>query len=292
MNPSSDTPALRPPWGIVPLASGEPVRRNFGPRELWIQLVQGEIRLADRVVTDLASSGGEASPPDESRAWSRWALPAPETRSSARPDASNADGGKAPLPSVVLRPALPDRPLIVQPDVPFSLLPRAEARIFIRVPLLIRVEVELPNARVPTLLRTLPTLELSDTWWGGFLEGEPCSWLPTTARRLVTDDLLEPHLVICPMVLVNQSRSDLRVEKLCLRVEHLSLFADRRGFWADESRVRYHGDAEGSQIDMSGHPPEEAKSPVRISAPPAPARGIRAMTFSRWLGMSSAPGSS
>jgi hypothetical protein len=290
MNASSDMSALRAPWGIVSLASGKPVRRTFGPRELWLQFVQGEIRLADRVVADPVEDGGDAPPPDETRDWSRWALPG-ETASRPLPGASEVGKGGGSSPSVVLRPALPDRPLIVQPEVPFSLLPRAEARIFIRVPLLIRVEVELPGAPAPTLLRTLPTLELSDTWWGGFLKGEPCSWLPTTARREVTDDLLEPHLVICPMALVNQSRSDLRVEKLCLRVEHLSLYADRRGFWADESRVRYHGDAEGSQIDMSGQPPEEATSPVRISAPPAPVRGIRALTFSRLLGMSGAPGS-
>jgi len=272
---------------MVPLASGEPVRRNIGPRELWLRFVQGEIRLADSIDAGPGSAGNESAPPEDSRAWSRWAIPTPGTESAtARAAESNARP-----PSVVLRPALPDRPLIVQPEVPFSLLPRAEARVFIRVPLRIRVEVDLPTAPAPTLLRTLPTLELSDTWWGGFLEGEPCSWLPTTARRQVTDDLLEPHLVICPMVLVNQSRSDLRVEKLCLRVEHLSLYADRQGFWADESRVRYHGDAEGSQIDMSGRPPEEAQSPVQISAPPAPARGIRAMTFSRWLGKSSASGS-
>jgi len=289
MNPPNDTPTLRPPWGIVPLEGGEPVRRRIGPRELWIQHLEGEVRLADRMVAAGSADGDDPSSSVEVRNWSRWALPTPSTPVAPR---ARGAGAEPPLPPTVgLRPGLPGRPLIVQPEVPFSLLPGAEARVFIRVPLQIQVEVQLASSPAPMLLRSLPTLELSDTWWGGFVQGEPCFWLPTTARRQVTDDLLEPHLVICPMVLSNQSRSDLRVEKLCLRVEHLSLFSDRHGFWADESRVRYQGDLEESQIDMSGRPPEEARSPERISAPPAPVRGIRAMTFSRLLGMSGAPGS-
>jgi hypothetical protein len=275
MNSPADAASLSPPWGPVPLPEDTPVSRRIGPREVWFLFRQGEIRVSDGI----AAPGlhGDTPPPTDASVWSRWALPeAAATADTAR---------------VILRPDVPERTLIVQPELPFSLLPRAEARVFVRIPLRIRVHMVLDPARGgeagTVVLRTLPTLELSDTWWGGFLEGEICSWLPTSARRVVGPEHLEPHLAICPLRLVNQSNSDLRVEKLAFRVEHLSLYADRRGFWADESRVRYQGESEGSQIDMSGAPPPEAESPTLIHAPALPARGIRALTFNRLRNLAS-----
>jgi hypothetical protein len=269
MSDSDDSGPLVPPWGPVELEPNRPVGRRIGPRDIWFLLREGEIRLADRP----AEKGAAREPPgapDDPSVWSRWALPAPAGTGAG--DLSSA--------RVVLRPAVPDRPLIVQPEVPFALLPGAEARVFVRIPLLIRVETEGPTGEA-ILLRTIPTLELSDTWWGGFVEGDLCYWLPTTARREATRSLLEPHLVICPLRMVNESGTDLKVEKLSFRVEHLSLFADAPGFWADESRVRYQGEAEGSQIDMSGRPPDEAPGAALVSAPPVPVRGLRALTFNR-----------
>ncbi len=263
----TEAPPLSPPWGPVALEPGATVARRIGPRDLWFQLRQGEVRLAEARV-EPGTAAPPAAPEDPS-AWSRWALP---------------DARQGPV-EITLRPALPDRSLIVQPEVPFALLPGAEARVFVRIPLRIRVEKELP-AGESILLRTVSTLELSDTWWGGFIDGELCYWLPTSARREVTPDLLEPHLAICPLVLLNQAGSDLKVEKLSFRVEHLSLFSDGPGFWADESRVRYQGDAEGSRIDMTGHAPDEASEPRLVLAPPVPVRGIRALTFNRILHLS------
>lgn len=273
MPPSHPFPSLSAPWGALPLVPDTPVSRRIGPRELWFLFRQGEIRVAERPAT---AEGGDDPPPTEASLWSRWAIPG-----------TAAEGAQV---QVRLHPDVPERTLIVQPELPFSLLPHAEARIFVRIPLRVRVEFVLEpgaggapssSASGTILLRTVPTLELSDTWWGGFLEGELCAWLPTSARRVVGPEHLEPHLAICPLLLRNQSAADLRVEKLAFRVEHLSLYADRTGFWSDESRVRYQGDAEGSHIDMSGSPPQEAEDPVLVHAPVLPARGIRALTFSR-----------
>jgi hypothetical protein len=94
---------------------------------------------------------------------------------SAEPPGTRPGNG-SPAPVVGLRPGLPDRPLIVQPEVPFSLLPGAEARVFVRIPL--RIRWRSCRSPAPILLRTLPTLELSDTWWGGFVEGEPLLLAP------------------------------------------------------------------------------------------------------------------
>jgi hypothetical protein len=256
----SDAPShpLSPPWGRFRLKAEEPLDLEIGPQFIRLLFTEGEVRLAG----EPAATGALGS-------WSRWAVPGGE--------ANRAEV------QVHVRPALPDRPLLVQPEVPFSLLPLAEARIFIRVPLTIRLEIDLEpqSTRPPVLFRSIPSVGLSDTWWGEPDHGELCWWLETTARRRVDASLLTPHLAICPLHMTNQSRADLRVEKLCFRMKHLSLFSDGIGFWADTARVRYQGENEGSRINMTGTAPDEATSPRLVAAPQVTTQGFTARTFAR-----------
>ncbi len=260
---STDTSALSPPWGRVDLPSTAVVPRRIGPRDHWLAFRQGEIQVATAVAAEGDPAPSEEPPPEVE--WARWAVPP----------------GEAGV--VFLRPTLPDRSVVLQPDVPFSLLPRAEARIFVRIPLWVRVEMAGGDG---TLLHEVPTVELSDTWWGGFLEGELCYWLHTHARREMQRELLVPHLAICPLLLLNRSGTDLKVEKLAFRVAHLSLFLHDGGFWADESVVRYQGEAEGSQVEITGRAPEEARGAPRVAEPRVPmTRSFSARTFQRLRGL-------
>ena len=241
------------PWTVHPVPDEGDVPVSVGPLTLRIAQESGEIRLA--LVRDTTAADGEAP------GWIRWA-PADWTG------------------QVALIPVFPDRPVVVVPEDSFWLLAGAEARIYVRVPLWVRVEA---LGRTPTALLSVPTVESSDTWWGTVEEGELCYWLGTRARRRVTEDLLADHLAVCPLQLVNRSPDDLHVDKIAFRVAYLSLFAhEGRGIWADVTRVRYLGEAEGSRLEMSGEPPAEAPG-AKLLAPPRErmARGFRARTFAR-----------
>ena len=63
--------------------------------------------------------------------------------------------------------------------------------------------------------------------------------------------------VEAPEVVVDPG-DDLHVDRIALRVAHLSLYRDGDRLWADTTRVRYLGEDAGSRIDMSGKAPEEA----------------------------------
>lgn len=196
--------------------------------------------------------------PDE---WIRWAVPAEE--------------------DLELVPRLPDRPVVVSPEQPFFLPPEGRARIFVRVPLFVSVSTTGEVAE-PTILEEFPSIVLSDTWWGSFTEGELGYWLETRARREVPTGLDDPHLAICPLLLVNRSEQALPVERLAVRVEFLTLFHGEREVWTDEVQVRYRGGHEGSEIRYTGEVPDEVGgvSPLAGSREPAP-RGLRARTFGR-----------
>jgi hypothetical protein len=281
MPPSSAASDLSPPWGLLDLPEGEIQAIRLGPRDFWIVARDGEIWVALGPVGAPAESGAttaegkpQAPEPPQGTEWARWATPGGESQ-------------------IVLRPALPERTLVIQPELPFRLLPRAEARVFVRVPLSVRVELPPPagegGSGAGPLLTQFATFVLSDTWWGDVMDGELAYWVPTTARRVLRPELHQPHLAVCPLNLINRSGTELGVEKLALRVAHLSLFDwEGAGLWGDETRVTYQGSSEGSQVEMSGQAPPESLGGRLVVPPREPLqRGIRARTFDRLRSFSS-----
>lgn len=244
------------PWGDLVIGEGEEVTVAFGPVESTLRREGDELWMR--------SSGPEPFEATDGGGWSRWALPV-------------GDPGR-----IHLAPALPDRLVVVKPQAPFQLIPGASARIYVRVPVHVVVRHGSPGG---SLLTEFPSVRMSDTWWGDLGDGTLGYWLSTHARRVITPDLAEPHLAICTLTLANRSRETLPVEKIALRVSHLSIFATDEGLWCDEVEVTWSG-GDDSAIEMSGEVPEEARNARLLVAPRHPVeRGIRARTFARLLGL-------
>lgn len=250
------------PWGSHDLPADQTYSVEIGPMTLWVRSRAGEIWLA-HASGDWTRSGRDASrePPSDGEGWVRW------------PVTAGTDGLR-------LSPIFPPRTLVVKPELSFRLLPRSGARIYVRVPLWARVEA---TGAEDVGLTEVPSVVLSDTWWGEFTEGELCYWLPTSARRSVGRDVFAPHRVVCPLELSNRSEDELEVEKIALRAAHLSVFRGQHGFWSDVTRVRYRGENEGSDIDVAGRAPEEAGTGARrVTVPRTPlTKSFRTRTFSR-----------
>lgn len=240
-------------------ANGETQRLDVGPLTVWVRGVENEIW-----VTFHRAAEGEEPARDlpEEVQWSRWALHEDQRW-------------------IRVSPVFSDRPLVVKPEHPFTLMRRAGARIYMRVPIWVRLEVmDRPGGRRSTLTE-IPTVHLSDTWWGDNLEGELAYWLVTKGRRSITPELFQPHLVMCAVQLDNRSEDDLPVEKHALRVEHLSIYEKDGWLWAEEVRVEYFGEDEGSEIHMDDMPPAEAQGAREISPARHQTRSFRARTFAR-----------
>lgn len=242
------------PWGAHEVSAGGELELRVGPLQLRVREHAGELQLSHRL------EGVERRAPE--REWARFAPPSWDRTLS-------------------LRPAFPDRPVIVAPEDPFRLLEGAEARVYVRLPLFAVVEVE--GRSGPATLASIPTYPYSDTWWGVHTEGELAYWLSTHARREMRPELFEDHLAVCPLQLVNRSESDLDVEKIALRAAYLSLYVRGRRQWADETRVRYQGESEGSTLEMAGRAPVEEPEAALLLAPrERMARGFRSRTFTRF----------
>jgi hypothetical protein len=246
---------LPEPWGEYRVEEGDGVDLSVGPLRMRVEKRAGEVRAT------WSRDGARPSTTDASAAapkWTRWA-------------ASRWDG------RILLTPSFPDRPVVVELESAFRLLREAEARIYVRVPLWAHLHIA---GDEPTSLIRIPTLDTSDTWWGSLDEGELCYWIPTSARRSYEAGLFQPHLAMCPVQLQNHSDDSLPVERIALRVAYLSLFAEGAKLWADETRVAYSGEPEGSRLDIGGEAPPEAKDAKLLELPRMRmARGFRALTF-------------
>ncbi len=249
------------------MAPDTPVTVTLGPKVLWIWLREGEVWLSHEAESSeegrlrLRQGPPPPPPPIDDERWERWATAGPVGR-------------------VDLHPVLPPRSIVLQPERVFRLSRGAGARVYVRVPLSIQVRV--PGLQ-GALLEEIPTVTMSDTWWGDPMRGELAFWLPTTARRAMRAELFLPHLAVAPVQLWNRSQQDLRVEKLLLKVEHLALYEESPGrIWTDVATVRYQGESEESLIEKGGGPPEEAPEAHQVAEPRVTApSGLRAWTFDR-----------
>ena len=243
-------------WGEHEIPLNKTKNWSIGDVQLWCKRTKDEIQIAYFTINDKNET--ERKEPAENISWSRWAL-------------------KKEHPTIKFTPMFPDRPVVVKPESPFKLNKGVNARIYIRVPIWVKIT---QSTRESITLFEFPTIVLSNTWFGTFAEGELCYWISSGVRREIEPDPTRPYLAICAIQLMNKSDNDLIVEKICLRVSNLSLFYDKKQLWADETKVTYKGEQATSQIEFTGKPPTEAKSVELISPPRNPVKkNLVAQTF-------------
>ncbi len=204
------------------------IRERFDGRDFWL-------------ASDHDGAASNGAEPD----WMRWPL-------------------NAGYETVTLTPVFPDRPVVVETETPICLTPGSETRIYARCPLWARLDL-IGKKQLP--IRELQTVVLSNTWFGAFTDGTLGYWVSSHARTQIKSDPSRPWMAICPVHIRNRSDVELKIERICLRVERLSLFAMDGQLWADETRVAYRGPDNVSRIENTGKRPAEATG-SRLATPP------------------------
>ncbi|HSR70243.1 MAG TPA: DUF432 domain-containing protein [Acidobacteriota bacterium] len=244
-------------WGEQDFPGETTSLRKFGPLRVWHRASKGDLWLA---WMEVGEQGPEPETPHHfDDKWVRYAF-----RGNPR--------------KIRFLPVFPDRPVVMQPEAPFFLTPKSEARVYVNIPLWVRVELA---DNQTTLLREIPSLVLSNTWQGSFFEGDLAYWLSTRARREVEPPMQLPHTAVCPIQIHNRSEEELKVEKICLRVGWLSIFEKEGVFFGDACHVEYRGTDDTSQVEAKGRAPREASGAKLITRRRTPARRGLASTFSQ-----------
>ncbi len=243
-------------WGAHSLSDDVPIYWNLGSLQLWSKSIADELWLTYQY-GDLKQSDNYTRDDQlpETPAWNRWSL-------------------KQSLHKVQLQPAFPDLPIVVKPEYPFRVIQNVHTKMYVRIPVWVQVLFK------KTVITELPSVVLSKTWFGNFVEGELCYWISTAARKQIEPDLFRPFLCICPIEISNSSEEELLVEKICLRVGRLSLYNYQGQLWGSETKIIYHGRDRVSNIEVSRKAPSEASKAERMASSRDESKvGFAAKTF-------------
>jgi hypothetical protein len=229
-------------WGRYSPKQGKIQQIAIGPLLIHIQWFSNEIWIASRYV-DWTTTLDEPLEPVELD-WSRFALSKEDV-------------------AVELAPSLPKLPLLLKPDDSYRLSPDAVSRMYTRIPLSVQIRTEDNNH----LIAEIPTLIQSNTWFGSVIDGELCLSHTTSARRVISDDFFMPHLIGSILEIRNNSKQDLKFDKICLRTDAMTIYSDDGQLWTDTTVITYEGSGSDGHVVHLGKAPKEAPNARLISNP-------------------------
>lgn len=231
---------------------GEARRWRIGPLSLTVARLRNEWRLGSTAGDDPLDTTLEVAAPATDDA-----LAAAETVERFVTSGNTC--------RITLSPRLADRSVVVRPQIPLSVLPDDEARLFVSSPVFVAVVAD--GGERP--LRELPTFRPSDTWFGSStINGEVC-YASRTACRLALDEVpFRPHRAVTAIRIRNRAGAPLLIERLCVPVPRLPLLAAADGnLWTPSLTMTRSDDEDGlAELDVGKSAPREAGATERLAA--------------------------
>jgi hypothetical protein len=181
----------------------------------------------------------------ESISWERWML-----------------GSSVKQAGIV--PVMPDRPLVIRPDMTTRIPSGHTVSFFITIPVWVRITSGEKN---PIQLCEIPIVILSDSWFGDIPSGEFCYSLYTDLRRTLDDTAICPYEVVCPVTIKNNSKLELTFQRFSLYVPNLAIFQGKSRLWSNQVSIVFQGETQESQIHISEKKPDIEAIEYLLSAP-------------------------
>ena len=169
---------------------------------------------------------------------------------------------------VRLVPVMPDRSVVIRPRYPLNVPRGKEVLFFVSIPVWVRVLVGETESQP---LCELPTVVLSKTWFGDPISGELCYSLKTKVLRQIGMVENRAYMAVCPVLIRNQAFADLDFQRICIRVEHLSLYLGETRLWSNQVEVQFHGEELNSTIITGRGAPDFERTADRVCEAREPA---------------------
>lgn len=163
----------------------------------------------------------------------------------------------------------PSRPVLVRTRTPLKVPGGVDLKFYVFTPLDVGVGMACSETAKDSewvALDPVPTMVLSDTWYGDQIKGEFCFSLKTHARRDISGMVPRPYRVITPVTLRNRSSSSMVCDRLCLRLAYANLFHDGRSVWSSAITIENHGKERDEEITYGNGPPPEVGDAVLLTA--------------------------
>lgn len=250
-------------WDETHLQTGDIQYFRIGELLVAMALITGELHISHCYPKDAEADPEVEIGPDAQ--WNRWDVAGDTV-------------------TVRFTPQFADLPYIVRAENPLELPQKTHKKVYVKIPVWLSCSLVLPQQQK---LMTLPIVKLSKTWFGDFAEGEVCYWISSGARNTFEPLPENRFLAICPVHLSNASPELLKVEKMCVRAQHLSIYKDERNLWSNELSIRFKGKDRFSDMSVREKPPKESAAAKLISGPQIAAkRSVNIRTFGGILDLS------
>jgi len=249
------------PWRTLNVKPQQCQRCQIGPLRIWVYrnthewMIAYDYQMGEKKIVEF----GVVEEKPDSIAWSQYI-------------AGDEDS------VIQFRPVMPDRSVVVRPKNPTKVLQGLECVMYVFIPVSISITA---GARAELSLCEIPSVLLSNTWFGDTMSGESCYSMRFPAELALFSSGVGPHRVICPVKIKNRSKEDLEIQRLCVRVEHLNIYKGKHCEWTNEVRVTYEGEDQGCEIKYTEKPPDYEETGELITKCQVPAsKGLFHKTFS------------
>jgi hypothetical protein len=235
-------------WEEFKVEDGKFYFRQIGPLQLWIQRQFDEWKVGwDYKSRDINSISAEVLDKikETDITWHRKVV-------RKNPDTAR------------LIPVMPDRPVVVKPEAELKIAKNAEAIFFIRIPMWLTL---CTGTNYSDILYEIPSVVLSNTWFGEPNEGELCYSMKTFARRSLEGVEPRVHQVICPIHVKNTADDYLIFKRLCIQGSHLGIYQSDNETWTNKIHVQFRGEDTESAIKFEDAPPKTGKKVMMIGQP-------------------------
>lgn len=238
-------------WGNLSIPVGREERLRIGPLVLVIQRLPNEWQVVRYDTPAQPGTEARAGVPTDQKEL-------PPGAEIAR-FATSRSGGE-----MHVVPILPDRTVLTRPELPITLLPRTLVTLYVGSPVWVRLLQDQGD-----LVGELPISPPKKAWLGpSTLSGELCYVTRTVGRLSLSESTLQPHRVVTPIEIHNDSAEPFVCEQVALPVRQLSVFGSSSGRLFTEAirLVRSESD-EFARLEVSSGPPREAGDAKLLSSP-------------------------
>ncbi len=234
-------------WETVDLELGTILHWQIGTLRLWALKSEQELCLyheeCDDEAAPLVCAGKEPLPDDVK--WHRWAL-------------------KGHTNKMVLKPVMPDKPVVVRPETDLNFFQGTEGICYARIPFWIAVMI---GEQIPDqLVYEVPTKTLSNTWFGpDTTRGRLCYGMSTSARRSLEGVETANHRAICPVKLKNASEDVFEFQRLCIHTAYLNIYEHENALWTSRLELTFRGEGRQDMIAYNEEFFDDHQKPELIS---------------------------
>ncbi len=148
---------------------------------------------------------------------------------------------------LLFKPRLADRAIVAKPHQPLMLPCNQEATVYISTPVWLSVWQE--NEKAP--LFDIATYKLSDTWYGPKPHlGILCYASRFSGRTQLKNLPRRVSRIITPVTIVNRSDEHLKIEKIAIPAEILSVYGAEMDLWTHGIKVIKHKDEKLTTVEV------------------------------------------